>query len=172
MSPANWHVGQTSGPVGGQIARRTAAEGSSGRVTEPGDSAEGNRGAAPAPKRRRIWWAVAVGAAAILAALIGVQQWRVRTERAAILKERVETEARLRRLKEEWEAAKVEEERLKRQLDQVRKKADEAAKERRSPPYFDSPGWRNDTGKPSRRRVRPLPVDPSQRRPEERDPVP
>ena len=111
---------------------------------------------------------MAAGAVAVMATLYGVQRWRVARERAAIYKKQVETEARLRRLKEEFNSAKVEQERLKKKFDEAKDKA----RQKRSPPYFDSPGWRNDTGKPSGGRTRPLPVDPSRRRPEERDQLP
>jgi hypothetical protein len=133
---------------------------------------EGNPGGAAAPRRFKAWCAVAVGVVGVSAALIGVQRWRAHTEMDAILKERKETERRIERLKEEFEATKSEEQRLQRQLDQDRDRADDAVKPKRSPPYFDVPGWRNDTGKPSGRRVRPLPVDPSQRRLEEPNPIP
>ena len=148
-------------------------------MSKPGDSVEGKRGAAPVAKWSRTRWTAAGCAVAAVATLYGVQRWRVQQETAAITQQRKETERRLEQLKVEFEAAKAEEERLKRRLDKVRgeagdarKKADDAAKENRSPPYFDLPGWRNDTGEPRRNRVRPLPVDPSQRRPEERGQLP
>ena len=101
----------------------------------------------------------------VVVAAVIVARWRAQKELAAILEDRAEAEAQLSRLKKEYEAARADEERLRRQLD-------ERATPKLSPHYFDSAGWRNDTGRPSGKRFRPVPVDPSQWRPEERDLVP
>ena len=116
-----------------------------------------------------------MGIAVVLGALVGVRYWRVRVERAALEQQLKDAERQLEQLKREYERAQAEEAQLKERLEQARQSADQARepkKGQRSPAYFDHPGWRNDTGEPRPDRLRPLPVDPSLRTPEERDRMP